>query len=106
MAIRNDTDELIAFLNSLVKLDPHAITMLVINRVFCNEQLGSHPTVQTSECISTRVEGEWQVGLLGILNGYCGIIESGPKIGYGPITGRFNDKGLLVGFERTNPTEI
>ena len=101
MSIRTDTDDLITFLNSLVKLDPNALTELMLNKVFCNKQLAEHPTVQVSACTSDNVIDQYQVGILGILNGFCGIIESGPKAGYGPITARFDNDGNLVGFERT-----
>ena len=102
MPIRNETNDLIAFLNTLVELDPDAISDLLSNRVFCNEKLAEHPTVQVSDCTSDNVVGQYQVGILGILNGFCGIIERGPKAGYGPITARYDEDGMLVGFERTN----
>lgn len=101
MPIRNDTDDIIAFLNTLVALDPNAISELVSSRVFCNEKLAGHPTVQVSECISDNVIGQYRVGFLGILNGFCGTIETGPRIGWGPITARYDEDGKLVGFERT-----
>jgi hypothetical protein len=96
MAIRPDTDELIAYLNNLLQVDPSLIHQLVITRFACNTKMTEHPTVQVYP-----MEGEWAVGLLGILNGYCGVYDDGPRQGYGPISVLMSTEGGVVGFTRT-----
>ena len=110
MTIRGDTDELISFLNSLVAIDPGAMAELLSHHVDCNDGLVNHPTVQVISRAEEnifplrvshiQVSRQFRVGLLGILNGYCGVINQGNKKGYGPITVQYRD-GKLVGFERT-----
>ena len=70
----------VAFLNELVEIDRPAIAALVANRVPCNEQLANHPSVQVS-----AQHGGFHVGLLGLLNGLCGVRTDG----YGLITAHF-----------------
>jgi len=95
---RPATSALIDFLNQLLKVDRDAIEELLETRVSCNQQLANHPTVQV---LAELHDGVWQnhVGLLGILNGFCGAYNSGPKKGWGPI-GAMYDGGKLVCFER------
>lgn len=101
MTIRGDTDDLIEFLNELLALDPVAISNLVGNRVTCNEALAHHPSVQVRGEYGER--GVYTVGLLGILNGYCGTIDGGDKNGWGPITAvmSHDDRLGITRFERT-----
>lgn len=70
------TKRIVAYLNELIKLDRVAIAALVENRVPCSQSLTDHPTVQVVE-----QHGGHSVGLLGILNGLCGVDE----FGIGPI---------------------
>jgi hypothetical protein len=103
MTIRNETDDLIAFLNSLVEIDPYAMTELLCIRVPCNEQLANHPSVQVAGERSGATfiaPNTWRVGILGVLNGFCGTIDDGPRQGWGPIAAIL-DNGKLVRFERT-----
>jgi len=93
MTIRADTDELIGFLDSLAKVDPVAIGALIAARVPCNDALSDHSTVQT---------GDGEVGLLGILNGYAGTLDSGRYKGWGPIAAVIELDGRCTGFVRTN----
>lgn len=99
MTIRPDTDELIAFLNELVVIDPGAVAALVETHHPCNQALAGHPTVQVDSAAVYR-DPPHRVGMLGILNGYCGTIESGIRAGFGPITVVYED-GKLLRFERT-----
>src|SRR5215203_7119863 len=99
MPIRDDTDELIAFLNSLVAIDPYAIAELLCTRVVCTKELAEHPTVQVAaggekSGPTYLAPGTYRVGILGILNGYCGAIDDGR----GPIAAVY-DEGRLQGFE-------
>jgi len=74
---------IVDFMNELVTFDKVAIAMLIENRMPCNKELGEHPTVQTM-----ILDGKYYVGLLGILNGICGVDESG----YGLISVEFAGK--------------
>ena len=102
MAIHAATDSLVDYLNSLVALDPLWLTGLINSRSECNAALAQHPTVQV---VSYPQHDELQVqatcGLLGLLNGFCGIIDAGPHEGYGPITAVFGDDDQIERFVRT-----
>lgn len=103
--IRDDTDDLIAFLNSLVAIDPYAMAELLCIRVPCNQALADHPTVQVAvggerSGYTFIAPGTSRVGVLGVLNGYCGVIDEGPLKNSGPI-GAVYDKGRLLRFQRT-----
>ncbi len=92
--IRPDTDELIAFLNSLLEVDRGAISTLMLQRkVVCKQALLDHSTVQC---------GPEGVGMLGILNGYCGTLDEGEHAGWGPISAVADKRTCLIRrFERT-----
>jgi hypothetical protein len=72
----------VAFLNELLEYDRPAIAALIANRVPCNGRLADHPTVQVA-----AQHGGYHVGLLGILNGLCGVREDN----WGLITAIFED---------------
>ena len=76
-------NRIIEFMNDLLKYDRPAIAAMIVNHVPCNLALSDHPTVQTS-----IQHGGFHIGLLGLLNGLCGIY----KDGYGPITAVFSDE--------------
>ena len=77
------------YLNELKMFDSLAMAALVGIRVPCNKALALHPTCQVAEYYGSNV-----VGLLGVLNGLCGIDE---ETGFGPIAAVFEDgnQGLL-----------
>lgn len=98
--IRPWTDPLIAFLNELAKIDPRALRRLIDQRVPCNEALADHPSVQVdANDVPARV------GLLGILNGFCGTVPEGEREGWGPIAAVLADDGVGLSFRRTVPDE-
>lgn len=84
------------YMNDLSKRDRQAVAALISNRVPCNQDISNHPTCQVvQQC------GGFSVGLLGILNGLCGIYNDGPRKGYGPVAAEFDSVGEgreLVGF--------
>ncbi len=47
----------------------------------------------------------FRVGMLGVLNGFCGTIDDGPRKGWGPIAAIY-DEGKLLRFERTENSKI
>jgi len=96
--VRKEFDEMIAFLDSLAKLDPVAMGALIEHRVSCNPQLSEHPTVQVS-----TDGGKVTVGLLGIINGYIGTIEEeGRYKGWGIVAAIIERDGRCTGFQRTD----
>lgn len=50
-------------LNEALKADRQAVTLLLLNRVGCNEKLAAHPTIQVLDNAGPAV------GILGIING-------------------------------------
>ena len=80
-------ERLVDFLNELADLDKEAINALIRTRVGCNQKLLNHPTVQVSV-----IDNNYTVGILGILNGLCGVYSSG----YGPIA-------AILDYEKTPP---
>lgn len=88
-------DRIIAFLNELNALDPEGIARLVNARVQCNARLAHHPTVQVAG------PEPFAVGMLGVLNGLCGVVEGGELDGYGVIAAVFNPaRTAVLAFER------
>lgn len=103
MSVRPDVDELISFLNDLLTVDRYAVAELLTVRVPCNRAMADHPTVQVQgngAGTTFIAPGSHRVGVLGLLNGYCGTIDTGERAGWGPITVVYED-GALVRFERT-----
>lgn len=99
MPIRDDTDDIIAYLNGLVALDRDFMHSLISFRISCGQAISDHPTVQAGLKDGTAV-----AGLLGVLNGYFGTYCAGPYNGYGPITAHFDNSGdkKLTKFTRTD----
>ena len=80
MSIREDTDDLITFLNSLVEIDPYALAELLCIRVPCNKTLADHPSVQVAaggerSGYTFIAPNTFRIGMLGVLNGFCGTID-------------------------------
>lgn len=70
MINRNLAATICAFMNDVALVDRTALLELINNRVPCSEALAKHPTVQVA-----RDEFTARVGLLGILNGLCGVYD-------------------------------
>lgn len=77
------------FLNGLLEHDRPTIAAMIANRVPCSVQLADHPTVQVAE-----QHGGFHVGLLGLLNGLCGVYSNG----HGPITAEFSEEDNCLKF--------
>lgn len=108
MPIRDNTDDLIEFLNSLVAIDRYAVAELLCVRVPCNQTLADHRTVQVTAGdgeFTFIASGAFRVGILGVLNGFCGTIDDGHRKGWGPIAVIY-DEGRLVRFERAETAEF
>lgn len=74
---------IVGYLNELVRLDTPAVAALIANRVPCNDGLANHPTCQV-----LSQHGGFLVGMLGVLNGLCGIDSQGN----GPIRAVFEER--------------
>lgn len=61
---------IVDFMNELVKIDADAVSMLCNTRVPCNKEMLNHPTVQAG---SVGEDSTDRVGMIGILNGLCGV---------------------------------
>jgi len=90
-------DLLIDRLNEIAEHDPIALGKLIEARVACNNDLADHPAVQ----VQIREAGPAQVGVLGLLNGLVGVVDDGPRKGWGLITAVCENDGSLVRFRRT-----
>ena len=89
MPLRTETPEIVAFLNEILAIDPDAISQLFGLRVACNQQLAEHPTVQV-----LAEDDRYQVGILGLLNGFCGTIDHGDRKGWGGIIAHIDDAAI------------
>jgi hypothetical protein len=96
VTVRADADDLIAFLNEVLALDREFVSALVNHRVPVKSGIQEHPSIQVGE-----VDGVLSAGILGLLNGYLGTIDSGPYAGWGPIIAVFDDDEGVVEFRRT-----
>lgn len=77
---------IVTALNELLEVDRAAITLLVRARVPCGQALADHPSVQVLQ------EGTvTTVGLVGVLNGICGVYTDGNVKGWGPVCAVVND---------------
>lgn len=100
-------DELIDFLNSLVKIDPYAMAELLCVKVPCNKALAEHPTVcvEPDGYATFIAPGTFRVNLLGLLNGFCAD-PNNPPSGWGvPIVPVYNDK-TLSHFKRASEADV
>lgn len=88
-------EKVVGYMNELVELDRVCIGAMVENRIPCNEALANHASCQVMD-----QHGDVCVGLLGVLNGLCGIYDDGPKKGWGVIAAEFTEPvvGDLKGF--------
>jgi len=92
-------EQLVEYLNNLLKLDPLAINKLIEYRTPCGKAFIEHPTVQVH---FDGAIGNSSVGLLGILNGFVGANVDGRGI----IVAHFNDFGEIRKFFLANATRI
>lgn len=90
-------NDVVNLLNDALKVDPQAVTALINTRVQCNNELADHPTIQVG-----LFDGEYRVGLLGILNGIFGIADDG----WGPIAVIIGADGIVTGFQQCRSAEV
>jgi hypothetical protein len=95
--------EAVRILNELVVCDAQALQTLVEHRVTCNVALADHPEAQVG-----KTDGQWHIGLLGVLNALFGTLgsEAGTKEGWGALAGVYDDEGRLVNFVLTQDPSV
>jgi len=108
MSVREDlVDEFVDFMNDMLAHDQEAIIALCLHRVQCGKALVTHPTVQVrvvKDDVSQSMD--YSVGLLGILNGFLGAFDDGPKKGFGALIAEMDgDTGEITKFRRLRNTE-
>lgn len=83
---------IVGLLNEMLTLDPVATAALINARVPCNDALANHSTIQAGP-----VEGSPQnvVGILGLLNGLCGVDDRG----WGVVAAVVESDGTVSGFK-------
>lgn len=69
--------EIVDFLNGLVAIDRDAVRALMASRVPCNEKLADHPSVQVRAYDMEDKPHDFEVGILGLLNGLVGVDTEG-----------------------------
>ncbi len=69
--------EIVDFLNALVETDRDAVRALFNSRVPCNQKLADDPTVQVRAYGLEDKPHDFEVGILGLLNGFVGVDEDG-----------------------------
>lgn len=87
-------EEAIAVLNRIHEADPMVLPALISLRVPCNEAVANDPAVQVGVH-----EDEFEVGVLGIINGIFGTNDDG----WGWICAKLDDHKNIVGFDWTPP---
>lgn len=86
-------------LNRIHAADPTVLPALIGHRIPCNEALADDPTVQVGPLpkdAPVRDGREWEVGLLGIVNGLFGTRT---RFGPGFIGAVADEDGKLVEFK-------
>jgi len=97
-------------LNDMFHRDPVAVQRLVEQRILCNAELASHPTIPVAAPgLDQDDDGGGLIGLLGVLNGLCGVWtkDTAPRshlAHFGPICGQYDGRGRLTGFGLSEET--
>jgi len=81
-----NAQDIVYLLNEVLELDKNAIFNLIEQRVFCNEDLGNHPTIMV-----TQENDKLFVGLLGIING---VVAWEDKV----VVAQYSEDGELLRF--------
>lgn len=93
-------ERIAGYLNGVLAHDRRALHELVQARVPCGKCLATHPTVQVMRVDDDTMEYStgYYLGLMGLLNGLCGVLESGPRKGCGPLFVEMNEQGDIARF--------
>ena len=92
---------IVDFMNEALELDRDAISNLVYNNmVQCNKELAMSPTIQIASwyvCSSIGLPDVGLVGLIGILNGLCGVYDNNDGC-IGTVSGGEHGNGKVSRF--------
>ena len=77
-------EQVAAYLNDLLQHDRPAVAAMIANRIPCNEAMANHPT-----CECSQQHDGYHVGMLGVLNGLCRVIDG--EVSFGPIVAVFGE---------------
>ena len=96
--------QVVELLNQALRMDEIAITSLVRTRVSCNKALAQHQTIQVGLQPGCDPDGddqfhEYEVGLLGLINGFFGIDEKQ----WGAIAAEMDKAGHICNFVVREP---
>lgn len=89
---------IVRLMNEALELDYRAIKNLINTRVDCGYKLSNHPTIQVGR--RRHFQG-YTVGLLGLLNGLCGVHKKGKLKGMGLICVVEGNDGSIECFAET-----
>lgn len=95
-------DQVVELLNGALLLDRTAITSLVQTRVACTKRLADHQTIQVGLAPGFDADDknlEYEVGVLGLLNGLFGIDERQ----WGAIAAEMDKAGHVMQFVVREP---
>jgi len=90
MAIRGEAADMAAFLNTLLDADQSFVERLISHRLPCNEAIANHPSVQ----VGNKGAG-YEAGILGVLNGFFGVFDNGPRRGWGALMAVYEGERLV-----------
>lgn len=95
--IREGAQAFVDFMNELVQTDKKWVQDICDFRPRCNDGILHHPTVQAGYHPWLEKEKVGVAGFLGLINGFFGSYDDGPRKGAGPISADFCDQtgGLL-----------
>lgn len=108
MVVRKEqADDMVRFLNNALASDPDAINALFSYRAPCGKALATHPTIQVRQVRDDETQSiYYMVGLMGLLNGYLGVYDEGPRAGWGALVAEIDDDaGQIKRFYRQPNTE-
>lgn len=91
---RAQCDQFVAFMNEIYKLDPEWAAAICNFRPPCNESIAQHKTIQAG---ISEDHKHYEAGFLGLMNGFFGTYDDGPRARYGAFAATYED-GRLTGF--------
>jgi hypothetical protein len=95
-------EQVISFLNEMLKIDSAAINCLFQLAILCDKELLKHPTVQI-----VQINDRTYLRTLGLLNGMFGTIESGRLKNFGFISMVCDKKdGTIIEFVETEKAKV
>lgn len=80
-------NRMIEYLNSLLALDEPMVRKIMRHTVKCNEGVIAKTPIQPFlPGEHKQFPNDYAVSVLGLMNGFCGVLDDGPYKGWGPIS--------------------